>query len=55
MLIYTDTDSLLLDMQTEDVYKDMAEDIILYDTSNYQKRPRALQLLEQKCFGLDER
>ena len=33
-LIYTDTDSLILDIQTEDVCKDMAEDIWLYDTSN---------------------
>jgi len=36
-LIYTDTDSLLLEIQTEDIYKDMAEDIDLYDTSNYPK------------------
>ena len=34
-LIYTDTDSLLLDIQTEDVYKDMKEDLWMYDTSNY--------------------
>jgi len=26
-LIYTDTDSVLLDIQTEDVYKDMAQDL----------------------------
>ena len=36
-LIYTDTDSLLLNIQTEDVYKDMKEDSWLYDTSNYPK------------------
>ena len=36
-LIYTDTDSLLLNIQTEDVYKDMKEDLWLYDTSNYPK------------------
>ena len=33
-LIYADTDSLLLNIQTEDVYKDMKEDLWLYDTSN---------------------
>ena len=33
-LIYTDTDSLLLNIQTEDVYKDIKEDSWLYDTSN---------------------
>ena len=32
-LIYTDTDSLLLNSQTEDVYKDMKEDSWLYDTT----------------------
>ena len=36
-LIYTDTDSLLLNVQTEDVYKDMKEHSWLYDTSNYPK------------------
>ena len=36
-LIYTDTDSLLLNIQTEDVYKDMKEDLWMYDTSNYPK------------------
>ena len=36
-LIYTDTDSLLLNIQTEDVYKDMKEDSWLYDTSIYPK------------------
>ena len=36
-LIYTDTDSLILDIQTEDVYKDMQEHSWLYDTSNYPK------------------
>ena len=34
-LLYTDTDSLLLEIQTEDVYKDIAEHANLYDTSNY--------------------
>ena len=33
-LIYTDTNSLLLNIQTEDVYKDMKENSLLYDTSN---------------------
>ena len=36
-LLYTDTDSLLLGIQTEDVYKDIAEDQDLYDTSDYSK------------------
>ena len=34
-LLYTDTDSLLLEIETEDVYKDMAKNQTLYDTSDY--------------------
>ena len=36
-LLYTDTDSLLLEIQTEDVYKDMGANADLYDTSDYPK------------------
>ena len=36
-LIYTDTDSLILDIRTDDLYKDMQEYSWLYDTSNYPK------------------
>ena len=36
-LLYTDTDSLLLEIQTEDVYKDMGASVDLYDTSDYPK------------------
>jgi len=34
-LLYTDTDSLVLLIETEDVYEDMWEDQNLYDTSNF--------------------
>ena len=34
-LLYTDTDSLLLEIQTEDVYEDMTKHPELYDTSDY--------------------
>ena len=36
-LLYTDTDSLLLEIKTEDVYKDMGANADLYDTSDYPK------------------
>ena len=36
-LLYTDTDSLLLEIETEDVYKDMAQNQTLYDTSDYPR------------------
>ena len=34
-LLYTDTDSLLLEIQTDDVYDDMLSHADLYDTSDY--------------------
>ena len=48
-LIYTDTDSLLLNIQTEGVYKDMKEDSLLYtyDTSNY---PKDHQLYKNRSY-----
>lgn len=36
-VLYTDTDSLLLEIKTEDPYSDIAEDIEEYDTSDYPK------------------
>lgn len=34
-LLYTDTDSLLFEVETEDFYKDMMKNSHLYDTSDY--------------------
>ena len=34
-LIYMDTDSLIYNVKTENIYEDMAEDIERFDTSNY--------------------
>ena len=36
-LIYTDTDSFVIEVETDDIYKDMYEDGHLYDFSDYQK------------------
>ena len=36
-LLYTDTDSLLIEIETDDVYKDIAAKHLLYDTSDYPK------------------
>ena len=36
-LLYTDTDSLLLDIKTKYIYADMARDANLYHFSNYPK------------------
>ena len=58
-LIYTDTNSLLLNIQTENVYKDVKEDSWLHDTSNYPKdhplydarNKKVLGKMKDKCGG----
>ena len=50
-LIYTDTDSLILDIETEDVYKDMQEYSWLYDTSNYPKDHLLYNDTNKKALG----
>ena len=59
-LLYTDTNSLLLEIHTENVYKDMAEQSDLYDTSDYPKIPllhstankKVLGKMKHECAGL---
>ena len=50
-LIYTDTDSLILDIQTDDLYQDMREDWRLYDTSNYPKDSPLFSPINKKVLG----
>ena len=58
-LLYTDTDSLLLEIQTEDVYEDMSMHPELYDTSDYpQEHPlhstankKVLGKMKDECAG----
>ena len=58
-LVYTDTDSLILDIQTDDVYKDMQEYSRLYGTSNYpnnhllynNRNKKALGKMKDECGG----
>ena len=50
-LIYTDTDSLLLQIQTDDVYKDMAAYEWHYDTSNYPKDHELYSAKNKKALG----
>ena len=54
-LIYTDTDSLLLNIQTEDVCRDMGHDFDLYDTSNYPKEHSLFSAANKKSIRQDER
>ena len=50
-LVYTDTDSLILDIKTEDVYKDMQEHSWLYDTSNCPKGHQLYNTTNKKVLG----
>ena len=58
-LLYTDTDSLLLEIQTEDVYKDMVEQVELYITSDNPKEDplhsemnkKVLTKMKDQCAG----
>ena len=58
-LLYTDTDSLLLEIKTEDVYKDMGENLDYYDTSDFpkdhplhsQKNKKVPGKMKDECAG----
>ena len=50
-LLYTDTDSLLLEVQTEDVFRDMASHAELYDTSDYLKEHPLHSIANKKVLG----
>ena len=50
-LVYTETDSLILDIQTENVYKDMQEYSWLYDTCNYPKDHLLCNERNKKALG----
>ena len=45
------TDSLLLEIQTEDVYQDMAKHADLYDTSDYPKDHPLHSMVNKKVLG----
>ena len=58
-LLYTDTDSLLLKNNTEDVYKDMETGLYYYDISDFpkdhplhsQKNKKVLGKMKDECAG----
>ena len=51
-LIYTDTDSLVIEVETDDIYKDMYEDGHLYDFSEYNKNHPNFSLTNKKVYGI---
>ena len=50
-LIYTDTDSLIIHVETDDIYKDMFEDNNLYDFSEYPKNHPNYNIINKKALG----
>ena len=50
-LLYTDTDSLLLEVQTEDVFRDMASHAELYNTSDYPPEQTLHSTTNKKVLG----
>ena len=58
-LLYTDTDSLLVEIKTEDVYEDMKEHMDWYDTSDYprehelysEENKKQLGFFKDECSG----
>ena len=50
-LLYADTDSLILEVQTEDVFRDMASHAELYDTSDYPPEHPLHSIANKKVLG----
>ena len=50
-LLYTDTDSFILKIETDDFYRDMKQTINLYDTSNYSKEHYLFSNKNKKVLG----
>ena len=50
-LCLTDTDSFLYDIETEDAYLDMTENMEIFDTSNYPKDHFLFNLENKKVLG----
>lgn len=50
-LLYTDTDSLLMQIKTNDVYRDMADQLDLYDTSDFPKDHYLHNTTNKKVLG----
>ena len=50
-LLYTDTDSLLLNIKAKDVCKDMGENLDYYDTSDFPKDHPLHSQMNKKVLG----
>ena len=50
-LIYTDTDSFIIEVETDDIYKDMNENKNQYDFSEYPKNHPNFDMSNKKVLG----
>ena len=50
-LLYTDTDSFILHVETDDVYKDIKDNQSQYDTSNYNNKHFLFSNENKKVLG----
>jgi len=50
-LLFTDTDSFMYEIKTEDLYEDMKSDLDLYDTSDYPKGHELHSVKHKKVIG----
>ena len=48
--LYMDTESFILKINTEDIYKDMSEDIGIYDTSNYKSDNKLISTKNERVI-----
>ena len=51
-LLYTDTDSFVLEIFTDDVYEDMQNDNQLFDFSEYPKDHKCYDVKNKKKYGI---
>ena len=51
-LLYTDTDSFILEIFTDDVYEDMKNDNHLFDFSEYDKNHKCFNVKNKKKLGI---
>ena len=51
-LIYTDTDSFVIEVETDNIYKDMYEDGHLYDFSDYPKDHPNYNVFNKKVYSI---
>ena len=51
-LIYTDNDSFVIEVETNDIYKDMLKDSHLYDFSDYPENHPNYSLRNKKVYGI---